>query len=61
MNKIEREALRLQEDWVKASADLEDYDSDTNYRAEQIAWDALVDFVESNNLNYTKYDPRGLA
>ncbi len=26
---------------------------------EQEAWDALVDWVEANDLNYTQYDPRG--
>jgi hypothetical protein len=27
--------------------------------AAEKAWDDLVDFVEENDLNYTKYDPRG--
>lgn len=27
--------------------------------AEQDAWDALVDYVEEHDLNYTEWDPRG--
>lgn len=61
MNETEREAMRLREDWVKAQGRMDEHYSDANVRAEQIAWDALVDFVEANDLNYTKYDPRGLA
>jgi hypothetical protein len=60
MNEIEKEAWRLRELWVKASNRLIEDDSDANIRAEQETYDALVDFVEANELNYTKYDPRGL-
>jgi hypothetical protein len=60
MTEIEKEALRLRDLWVKASNRLIDDDSEANIRAEQECWDTLVDFVEANGLNYTKFDPRGL-
>jgi hypothetical protein len=50
--------LRLQTAWVEAVAA---YDSDdpNTVEAEQETLDALVDYVEAHDLNYTKWDPRG--
>lgn len=47
-----QEALRLQR--------AHDHTFGTD-EAEQTAYDALVDFVEANGLNYTDLDPRGPA
>ena len=32
--------------------------TDTAAEAEQIAWDALIVYVEAHGLNYTEFDPR---
>ena len=33
-------------------------DSLKDSRNEQATWDALIDYVETHNLNYTEFDPR---
>ena len=47
------EFRKLRDEWDAAA---------THFRrsAEQAAWDALIDFVEENGLNYTEHDPRGI-
>lgn len=56
---IAAEARRLHADWNVAHARYYHDDSTPNFHAEQRAYDALVDYVEANDLNYTQFDPRG--
>lgn len=60
MNTIVDEALRLTARWLWALQALEQSNGDpTVDAAEQKAFDELVDWVESHDLNYTSLDPRG--
>jgi len=56
---IERTARELTEEWNAALAEYRRTDSTRAYETEQKAYDALVDFVEENGLNYSEFDPRG--
>jgi len=60
---VESQAAALLEEWHAALATkLEVDDTDewpAAHRWEQDAYDRLIDFIESNELNYSKYDPRG--
>jgi hypothetical protein len=56
---IRAEAERLTAEWNAALAEYRRTDSARDFEAEQKAYDALVDFVEANGLNYSEYDPRG--
>jgi hypothetical protein len=59
---IERTARELYQSWRTAYTDLEaartDDTVDDTARAEQEAYDALVDFVEANDLIDSEFDPR---
>ena len=59
MTQIENAAKVLRYEWEEARREL-DQRSESDWLAtqEQDAWDALVDFVEANNLNHTEFDPR---
>ena len=59
METIIAEATRLTATWVGALDAKERGDSSALDRAEQVAYDELVDFVEAHDLNYTVHDPRG--
>lgn len=61
MTEIELEATRLKYVWIRDANEVEENPTEANIDAEQKSWDAVIDFVEANGLNYTKYDPRGLA
>lgn len=54
------EALRLSNALGAAQGELHRAvdPSDAQLQAEQAAYDALVDYVEANDLNYTEWDPR---
>ena len=39
--------------------DSKPFPTSQDYAIEEQRYDTLVDFVEANDLNYTKYDPRG--
>lgn len=48
--------------WRQAEIALEEADGwryDQAYERREAAWDSLVDWVEENDLNFTKYDARG--
>lgn len=49
----------LRDAWAKALADNERRDTGRTAQAEELAWSTWCDWVEENNLNYSKYDPRG--
>jgi hypothetical protein len=53
------ELRRLWADWNSAYATYQTADEDYVYEAERVAWDALVDYVEADDLNGTEWDPRG--
>ena len=53
------EAERLTARWYAALAEYRQNDTLRNYDAEQAAYDALINFVEENDLNYSELDPRG--
>lgn len=55
------EYRKLHSEWQAALTLKERRGSDADELAEQDAYDALVDFVEENDLNYTEFDPRGAA
>jgi sensor domain CHASE-containing protein len=61
MNATEREVASLTAEWKAANHLRERRATDFNDAAEQVAWDALVDFVEAHDLTYTEHDPRGAA
>lgn len=50
---------RLHRRWREAQGRMMASDSVKNANDEQEAWDALVDYVEAHELNYTSHDPRG--
>jgi len=52
------EVERLRQQWDDALAKHRQVDTDKTNAAEQVAYDALVDYVEANDLNYSHYDPR---
>lgn len=60
---IYSEATELMVSWRSAIAvlDAKPYPTNQDYAIEQRRYDALVDFVEANGLNYSKCDPRGPA
>lgn len=47
--------------WKSAlnAVDHNPYPTNQDVAIEQHRYDLLVDFIEANDLNYTKYDPRG--
>lgn len=50
---------RLRHTWEQARKALDaPYPTDSDDYAEQRAWDALIDYVEANDLTYTDKDPR---
>lgn len=53
---VKAEAQRLGIAWRNAYN--RRYESSAMVARETESWDALVDFVEANNLNYTRWDPR---
>lgn len=55
------EVKRLRERWTIALQAKDRHGTDAADLAEQEAYDALVDYVEGNGLNYTVHDPRGKA
>lgn len=50
---------RLRQAWRTALSKSNTTPTDANIRAEQEAYDALVDYVDANDLTYTNMDPRG--
>jgi hypothetical protein len=57
--KVTNEAARLRVAWHEAQALQQRHEGTFGSdEAEQKAFDALVEFVEQNNLNSTSYDPR---
>ena len=54
------EFRKLRDEWDAALATKERRGTDADDAAEQAAWDALIDFVEENGLDYTEHDPRGI-
>jgi hypothetical protein len=50
------EYRRLRAAWAQAYRD-----NDADSHVEQTAWDALVDYVEAHDLNFTELDPRDSA
>ena len=53
------DALRLYRIWTGAlAAHRSDTDDGATERAEQVAYDTLVDYVEAHDLNYSEFDPR---
>lgn len=57
---IRREADRLTVEWRQLSDQLNasPNPSTAQIAAEDTAWNALVDYCEAHDLNYTSYDPR---
>lgn len=49
----------LREAWEGAAAAHQGLDTPGTAAREQVTYDALIDFVEANGLNYTEFDPRG--
>jgi hypothetical protein len=56
---VREKAERLTSEWYAALAEYQRSDTLRAYDAEQKAYDALIDFVEENGLNYSEFDPRG--
>lgn len=56
---VRAEAERLTREWNEALDRYRRDDTSRSYEDEQTAYDALIDFVEENDLNYTEFDPRG--
>lgn len=52
------EAARLRDEWDAALVAHRRDDTDKTSAAEQTAHDALVDYIEANDLNETDLDPR---
>jgi hypothetical protein len=52
------EYVRLRTSWERACDARSLNDSEKNDATEQATWDALIDYVEANDLNYTNLDPR---
>ncbi len=53
------ELATLTQTWRQAVEALRAKDTVANALAEDAAYDALVEYVEVNDLNYTEHDPRG--
>lgn len=62
---VVEQAAKLYAEWQQAYADMtnecDDYEIGVAFRREDAAFERLVDFVEENDLNYSKWDPRGPA
>lgn len=54
-------AVELRGLWQASLAEHHQHDTEETALAEQAAHDRLVDYVEAQGLNYTKWDPRGLT
>lgn len=48
----------LRDAWYRAQRAHRTSDTLANEKAEQAAYDAIIEFVERHNLNYTRRDPR---
>jgi hypothetical protein len=55
---ILQEVKRLKQEWEQTLHDLAGRTRPDAYEREQEAWDALIDFIELNSLNYSEHDPR---
>lgn len=58
---VYEEAGRLRHEWEQTLHQLAESRGEARVRAdraEQEAYDRLIDFIETNRLNYTEFDPR---
>lgn len=55
------EWVELRNAWKRALAEDERLGTAATAHAENLAFNSWADWIEENNLNYTKYDPRGLT
>lgn len=58
---MSKELATLTQAWRSADKALRVKETESNRDSEQRAFDALVDYVEAHDLNYTEHDPRSLS
>jgi hypothetical protein len=63
MPDVTEEAARLTKVWTGAVGRMSEAQTgaaiDRAAEEEQVAYDALIEYVEANGLNYSEWDPRG--